>query len=369
MVGFVRKKVKTYTLGEKLKRLREDADVSLAEIAKATKIRKVYLEKIESGQYDELPADVYIKGFLKGYATFLRIDVEEVLKQYEKERGVQNSIKKSKTPHNRLERFHLPMITITPKMFTATAFILLVLAGIFYFYREIGKFSQNPRLVLLQPSTDLSIDGSTIDVMGITDKDGKITINDQPVYVNEKGEFKETVSLQKGVNSLAIKALNRFGKESLKNYNISAQYEVQMANRDQNSDQEKVAGAATEQTPDKVRLEIRIENNPTWVSVEADGKNVQSGTMLAGAVQSFEADNQISVTSGKANQTFIKLNGQDIGALGQKPGLLRDVVFNKDTKIVPTPTVSDESQISNPDGQTNSDTSADTKKDKKKKKN
>jgi len=47
MVGFIRKKVHTHTLGEKLKMIRENANVSLNEISKATKVRKAYLEKLE----------------------------------------------------------------------------------------------------------------------------------------------------------------------------------------------------------------------------------------------------------------------------------------------------------------------------------
>lgn len=362
MVGFTRKKVKSYTLGEKLKRLREEAGIALAEISKATKIRKIYLEKIEAGKYDELPAEVYIKGFLKGYAQYLGIDVEEVLKQYERERGVQESIKKHQMPTSESQKFRPPVVTITPKMFTAAAFLLLIFGGIFYFYREIGKFSETPRLVVVQPATDLTLDGSSLDVVGLTDKDSKVTINDQPIYVNENGEFNETLSLQQGVNAITVKSLNRFGKESSKVINVSANYEApQIAGRF------KEANEPEQNTnPDKVSVEIRVEEAPIWVSVEVDGKNVQSGTMLAGSSQKFEADNQISVTSGKGNRTFITLNGQDIGPLGSSPGVVRDVIFTKDTKIMPAPaeqTQADDSQDQkNDSGQTDKKDKKDSKK-------
>lgn len=361
MVGFTRKKVKSYTLGEKLKRLREETCISLAEISKATKIRKTYLEKIEAGLYEELPAEVYIKGFLKGYAQYLGIDVGEVLKQYERERGVQENIKKHQMPTQESQKFRPPVVTITPKMFTAAAFMLLVFGGIFYFYREIGKFSETPRLVVVQPASDVTIDGSSIDIVGLTDKDSKVTINDQPVYVNESGEFNETLSLQQGVNAIVVKSLNRFGKQSNKAFNISSTYDATQIAGKFKENQE--GGQAESQAPDKVSVEIRVQDAPIWVSVEVDGKNVQSGTMLAGSSQKFEADNQISVTSGKGNRTFIALNGQDIGPLGTSPGVVRDVIFTKDTKLMPEPTKVEEAPAPIEEEKKNDDD-----KDKKKKK-
>lgn len=341
MVGFVRKKVKSYTLAEKLKRVREQHGISLSEISKATKIRKVYLEKIEEGKYDQLPADVYIKGFLRGYADYIGLDIKEVLKQYEKERGVLSNIKKTKTDdgeQNRLRRFRLPMVTITPRMATAVFFGVLVFAGFMYFYKEIGKLSETPRLVVMQPTSDTSISGSSIDVTGVTDKENKVTINGQPIYVNDSGQFKETLSLQKGLNSISVKSVNRFGKEIEKNFNISADYETKVAgSEDELVEDEFVGTEGGNQVVDKVRLEISIKDVPVWVSVEVDGKNVHSGTMLPGSVGSFEADNQIAVTSGKASMTMIKLNGQDLGQLNNSPGVVRDVIFTKETKMIPAP--------------------------------
>lgn len=338
MVGFVRKKVKSYTLAEKLKKVREECGISLSEISKVTKIRKIYLEKIENGNFDELPADVYVKGFLKNYADYINLDAGEVLKQYEKERGVFSSIKKTRTitrQPNWLGRFKVPMVTITPRIMAAAFFSVLVFLGFLYFYRELGKFSEVPRLVIVHPTSDTSTPSGSIDVIGITDKENKVTINGQPVYVNDSGQFSETLSLQKGLNSIFIKSVNRFGKEIEKSFNISADYEIKMG---QGKNEEKVAGAEDEnQLPEKIRLEIAIKDLPVWVSVEVDGKSVHSGTMLSGSTQFFEAEDRISVTSGKANMTLVKLNGQDLGPLDDSPGVVRDVIFTRETKMMPVP--------------------------------
>lgn len=333
MVGFSKKKINSYTLGEKLKRIREDMRISLAEIAKATKVKQSYLEKIEEGDFDNLPPDVYVKGFLKSYAGYLGINEKEVIEQYKKECGIKDNMKKGQVRSQSKKRSNFPSITVTPRFFTTVFIVLIILGGFFYFYREIGNFSQDPRLIVMQPSGDLSIDNATLDVIGITDKDSKIFINDQPVFVNEKGEFKENLGLQNGMNNIVIKSVSHFDKEIEKVFNISADYEVQVAEGGTDH-QEKIMGVQDiKNDMEKVKVEIKVEEFPVWVSVRIDDKDVQSGTMLPGSIQIFEADEKISITSGRANKTFIKFNEQDVGVLGDDPGVLRDVIFNKNTQI------------------------------------
>lgn len=341
MVGFIKKKVSSQTLSEKLKQIRQTAGVSLSEIAKTTKVRKIYLEKLEEGKFDELPPDVYVKGFLKSYANYLGIESEDVIRLYEKERGIQKNIKKLQLPTDSKRKIWTPSVTITPNMFAIALSLILIVVGVVYFYREIDRFSSTPRLVLMQPTGDINVESNTTEVAGLTDKDNRVFINGQPIYVNERGEFKETISLQQGINDLEIKSVNRFEKESVKIIKVSANYENQIA---QAEGDEKVMGEQDEKLPEKITLEIKIEEHPTWVSVEVDGKSTQSGTMLPESIQIFEADEKIAVTSGKANKTLIKLNGEDLGILNDSPGVIRGVVFTKETKIIPEPTVTEEEE-------------------------
>lgn len=341
MVGFTKKKLKSKTLGEKLRYVREKSGVNLAEIAKATRIRLEYLEKIEADKFDKLPPEVYVRGFLKGYANYLHIDPEEVIKQYEKERGIQDNLKKHYAPGQKKSSFKFPSITLTPRTFSVVFFLFALAGGFFYFYKEIDKFAENPRLVVIQPLADTSVNGSSIEIIGVTDKDGKITINDQPVYVNEKGEFKENVGLQKGLNKIIVKAENKFEKTSQEEFNISADYELKVAGEEIQKE------TAEEIRPEKVNIEITVQESPVWIAVKIDDDKTQSGTMLPDSVQRYEGNEKILVTSGKANKTFIKFNGNDIGVLDESPGVVRNVEFNKEN---PSP-IKTEPQPEDPSGE------------------
>lgn len=59
--------------GQLLKAAREEKGVSLDEIAKVLFIRKGLVEAIELGNWSILPHDLYVKGFVVQYASFLNV--------------------------------------------------------------------------------------------------------------------------------------------------------------------------------------------------------------------------------------------------------------------------------------------------------
>ncbi len=68
--------------GGALTRIREACHLSLEEIAERTKISMFTLRCIEAEQFQDLPARVYMRGFLKQIAEMLRIDPDRVLRDY-----------------------------------------------------------------------------------------------------------------------------------------------------------------------------------------------------------------------------------------------------------------------------------------------
>lgn len=72
----------TVYTGALLQEFREASGLELREIADRTKIGITYLTAIEGESYEELPAVVYVRGFLREYAKILRLDGERVLDTY-----------------------------------------------------------------------------------------------------------------------------------------------------------------------------------------------------------------------------------------------------------------------------------------------
>lgn len=66
-------------LGNLLRRTREAKGLTLAQVEESTRIRIKYIEALEAEEYDQLPHGIYVKGFLKTYASFLGLDADEAL--------------------------------------------------------------------------------------------------------------------------------------------------------------------------------------------------------------------------------------------------------------------------------------------------
>lgn len=75
--------------GALLKTTRENAKLSLSEVALSTKINPKILTSIENGDTTNLPALTFLKGFIRSYALFLKLDPEEVMKVFNAESGLQ----------------------------------------------------------------------------------------------------------------------------------------------------------------------------------------------------------------------------------------------------------------------------------------
>lgn len=69
-------------LGAKLKAAREAMQLSLRDVADATRLRIPVLEKMEDGSFDYDLQDVYKRGFLRIYAAFLKLNVDDVMREY-----------------------------------------------------------------------------------------------------------------------------------------------------------------------------------------------------------------------------------------------------------------------------------------------
>jgi cytoskeleton protein RodZ len=69
------------TTGVLLKEGRQQAGLSIREIAERTRIRRTYLEALEADRFDLLPGDVYALGFTRLYAEAVGLEAAPLLAQ------------------------------------------------------------------------------------------------------------------------------------------------------------------------------------------------------------------------------------------------------------------------------------------------
>lgn len=220
MPRFIKKSLNEKTLGEKLRTLRKRKHLSLEQAEEQTKVRIKYLDALERGAYGELPANVYILGFLAKYADFLDVPKEELIDVFHHERGT-NNLPKELAPETQIKERRA---YLTPRVVVLTVVILIIAGFVGYIFYAVENFTSPPNLEIQSPSTETVIRQDRVEVVGKTDEGASLKINDQVVFLDDRGNFRETVKLQAGLNNIELRATNRTKKETVKIIKILAEY-------------------------------------------------------------------------------------------------------------------------------------------------
>lgn len=75
-------------IGSMLKKSREQKRMSVAEVSRVTRIPAATLDALEADRFDDLPGEVFVRGFLKSYAQAVGLAPAEILARYASTRSV-----------------------------------------------------------------------------------------------------------------------------------------------------------------------------------------------------------------------------------------------------------------------------------------
>lgn len=301
---FKTKPVHIETLGDFLAASRKKLNLDTKTVSLLTQIKPAYLDSLEAGSWTKLPSEVYVKGFLKQLASVYGLIENDLVVQFEKERGYEPPAAPQRVGWLK------PQININPRTMVVTAGCILVLLTVGYIASQIRSVLAPPLLNLTDPAGDLNLTGSSIVISGQTEIGADVSINNQTVVVDKNGIFTENLILSPGLNVIEVKSINKFGKESRVIRQISASVEP------------RAAGAGV------VNVIVEIGPGNAWIYMEADGLVVQKGTMLAGSSKSASANQDILLTTADAGSTTVIYNGQNLGLLGRRGEVIRNVEFS-----------------------------------------
>ena len=129
------------TLGGILAEARQARGVTLEQAASATRVRLHILAALEEDCEAQLPAPVYVRGYLRTYAGYLEIDSEPLLEAYDAGRA---------KPSGSLAIRPLSSLTSSPNLVLtapaagAVGLVLLVFAFTGYVYKELDSVRTPP---------------------------------------------------------------------------------------------------------------------------------------------------------------------------------------------------------------------------------
>lgn len=84
--------------GELLKNERINKNLTIQDVAVSLKLSAKIVAAIEAGNLDALPAKTFVRGFVKSYAQFLKLDPDVVLRQFQEEMGTTSPLPKVPPP-------------------------------------------------------------------------------------------------------------------------------------------------------------------------------------------------------------------------------------------------------------------------------
>lgn len=203
-------------LGETLRSAREARGLDRARIERDTRIRERYLSALERGAYEELPGDVYARGFLRTYARYLKLEPDELMAMYRLETQAPTTAAHGRAP-SRARSIDRPrprgILLLTPTVVTAVVLTVAVGALMAYVAYQVITFARTPDLRIVEPVSDVAgHDEPTIVIRGVTAPNARVTINGLPVnpsvMADADGNFSVRVELLPGSNVVTVSALD-----------------------------------------------------------------------------------------------------------------------------------------------------------------
>src|SRR5712692_1561541 len=118
------------SVGSYLRALREESKGVLEDIARATRVSLGQLEAMESDNFAELPAPVFVKGFIRAYCAFLGEPPDEALDRYRNALGEQPSTERAAPARRRAPSWSASPVFISLALLVVFGGGLLALKGL-----------------------------------------------------------------------------------------------------------------------------------------------------------------------------------------------------------------------------------------------
>jgi cytoskeleton protein RodZ len=152
------------SLGEYLKQERELRQISLEEVAEGTKIAIYRLRAMEADRWEDLPAEVFVKGFIKSYAEFIGLVPEDVILRYQEIQTANvNANKRADSAYKPLFNYVNKIFLFNRDLISATAvlflILLLLILAFWFFWPSDEKHETDQNLT---PSTTNSLKEKSI---------------------------------------------------------------------------------------------------------------------------------------------------------------------------------------------------------------
>ena len=281
--------------GSYLKHERELRGVPLEEISGSTKIHIRFLQALEDNQFDELPGEVFIKGYIRSYADTIGSDVEEMLNIYEESVGNKTeNISESVPPSN-----------ISAKTFLVFALLGLIILALIFGVRFLISSKNNQPVKNAELNEKQNVEPpAPLPIKSLEEKtplvieDKLLKESDAPLpeksqaLITELDSLKQKSDIENQINSL-----------------VPTDNESQLV------------------LEKPLKLTIKVKNN-SWFNMTIDDFREEDFIIPAGEEKSYWGNNVFRLTIGNKKGSEIILNGKKLVIPESKENVVKDFIIN-----------------------------------------
>ncbi|KPK29606.1 MAG: hypothetical protein AMK70_15615 [Nitrospira bacterium SG8_35_1] len=298
------------TPGSILKAEREKQNKSLEEIAHRLKLSPDYLQAIEEGSYGSIPAEIFVKAYIRFYADALGLDSDFILDLYHKKETGPPVVRPATGEDEEIFSYRpLAVMTALLAIFTATALFMK------------APVPLEKRII---PPAAVDSHNNGVSVKETIDKElpQDVVPPAQDVVLPAQDVVSPAKDVVPSVQDVVPPAQDVV---------LPAQDVVSPAKDVVSPVQDVMPPVQDAVSPSKrggsEKLSLRIEATElTWASVSIDGGERKEWQLRAGESKEFQAMEIFRIKVGNAGGTKLYFNGSYLGELGDH-GKIVDIVL------------------------------------------
>jgi cytoskeleton protein RodZ len=290
------------SLGLYLRGLREGKGMSLDDISRSTRVGRRHLEALEGDTPGELPAPVFVKGFIRAYCEFLECPPDHALNLYRETTGEPAPTQGPVRPLLSTRSRRAGPLVISIVLFVALGLSLLALrVGL-----QSSHKSASPAPVAreeVQKAAPIAPPSTPSPAKAPAAAPAAPAAPPAAAAASETTTATTTVSAPQAASSPPTPSPTSVSTSTAP-----------------------TAPAAAGATSGNHHLVVRAVE-PTWLRVQVDDGQVAEELLQAGAVREWSATKRFTLTVGNAGGVEIDLNGKRLPSLGAKGAVIQRLVL------------------------------------------
>ena len=317
--------------GSYLKHERELRGVPLDEIAQSTKISISFLRALEESRFEDLPGEVFVKGFIRSYGQAIGSNVDELMAAYHESGSKRPDSQTSPTaapPPQEDQPEHRPSEFPIKAVSGFVAALLIIAGGIYWVTSE--KDENAGQSQPTQLATPLAIDNSLPEV------EGEPTALEEasPLVEAESPRPEPNPTVAAGpsptpeVNLDTIPTQTTGTPSPIKNTVTVPEKDAIIKDlQDQVVSEPMEVSTEAAMGDSSLNLVIRVNEN-SWFNLRVDDQRDQDFILPPDGSKTIQAKNAIVMTIGNRRATQLFLNGQQLDLPESPDNVIRNLTVN-----------------------------------------